>query len=134
MKAEVDKQLLATLGPKTEADLAKPAKKAAPAVKSKGKQGGAIATAAAAGRTRSVATEENADEYDFPPPSTNPANNKPHLLAKHLEETKGKVITRFPPEPNGYLHIGHAKALHIDFMTGMKLGEVRILFFIQFIQ
>jgi len=33
-----------------------------------------------------------------------------------------KIITRFPPEPNGYLHIGHAKAICIDFGIAQKYG------------
>ena len=42
---------------------------------------------------------------------------------------KGKVITRFPPEPNGYLHIGHAKAAIVDYEYSKKYNGKFILRF-----
>ena len=45
-------------------------------------------------------------------------------IKKDLEEGKngGRLNTRFPPEPNGYLHIGHAKAFIMDFGAAEKFG------------
>ena len=62
-------------------------------------------------------------------PSTSPAPDAPartmHFIREIIAEDNrtgkydGQVVTRFPPEPNGYLHIGHAKAICLDF--GMAL-------------
>ena len=48
------------------------------------------------------------------------------IVEKDLQEGKndGKIQTRFPPEPNGYLHIGHAKAICMDFGIAQKYGGV----------
>ena len=48
------------------------------------------------------------------------------IIKNDLEEGKngGRLQTRFPPEPNGYLHIGHAKAIAMDFGVAKKFGGV----------
>ncbi len=52
-----------------------------------------------------------------------PNNFIEEIVAQDLQQGKhASVLTRFPPEPNGYLHIGHAKAILVDFLTAEKFG------------
>ncbi|TRY96872.1 hypothetical protein DNTS_015421 [Danionella cerebrum] len=53
--------------------------------------------------------------------------NTMDLLKKHLEVTGGQVRSRFPPEPNGILHIGHAKAINFNFGFAKANGGICFL-------
>ena len=132
VKEELDAQVKALLGPKTAADEAP-----LPKVKKEKKPKAPKADTSKGGEGEGE-DNANVDLFHFLPKVTD--NNQVHTenvfstgeteryandkatLQAHLERTGGAVVTRFPPEPNGYLHIGHAKAMHIDFGYAKKMG------------
>ncbi|XP_026407889.1 glutamine--tRNA ligase-like [Papaver somniferum] len=132
VKEVIDKRLYGLLGERTAADNEKPVKKKKEKLPKEDVKVMAV-------QTPSVPpTEEELNPFTiFPGPEENikvhteiffsdrpvlRVSNTKEILKKHLEETGGRVFTRFPPEPNGYLHIGHAKAMFVSFGLAKERG------------
>lgn len=71
------------------------------------------------------------DNISIDPEDKLPKNFIQQQIVDDLAEGKngGRVHTRFPPEPNGYLHIGHAKSICLNFGTARKFGGLTNLRF-----
>uniref|UniRef100_A0A674IE92 Glutamine--tRNA ligase n=1 Tax=Terrapene triunguis TaxID=2587831 RepID=A0A674IE92_9SAUR len=122
IKNEVDLQVLHLLGPKTETDLEKKAKVPCEQEGQANIPRPPVPTGEVTLETKSLMEQLRGEALKFHKPGENYKTEgyviTPHTMAlmkQHLEITGGQVRTRFPPEPNGILHIGHAKAINFNF-------------------
>ena len=76
----------------------------------------------------STPTSSSEPSKNTPADAAAPATSSNFLRERMAEDVRNKkygdavIQTRFPPEPNGYLHIGHAKAICINFMLADEFG------------
>ena len=111
VKTEIDSQLAAMLGVKTDDDT-KPQQKTKQ--KKTDKKPVTAADKEAAPQEMSFGGFHKPGE-NYSTEGYVVTEHTMRLMKEHLERTGGQIRTRFPPEPNGILHIGHAKAININF-------------------